>query len=97
VSKTVSRRAHVTLPLDLVADIDKLVGKRRRSAFLTEVAQREIMLRRQRKALWEAAGVWKDEDHPELAQGAAYWVRQMRSADMARENERLNELERSRD
>jgi hypothetical protein len=31
----------------LVADIDKLVGKRGRSAFLAEVAQREVNLRHQ--------------------------------------------------
>jgi len=76
-----------------VADIDKLVGKRGRSAFLTELAQREIKLRRQREALREAAGAWKDEDHPELAQGAAAWVRQIRLLD----NRRFDELERRRD
>lgn len=96
-TKILSRRAHVVLPVDLVADIDKLVGKRGRSAFLTEVARREIKIRRQREALRNAAGAWKDEDHPELAQGAAEWVRQMRALDMVRENERLEELERSRD
>jgi hypothetical protein len=93
VSKALSRRAHVVLPIDLVADIDKLVGKRGRSAFLTELAQREIKLRRQREALREAAGAWKDEDHPELAQGAAAWVRQIRLLD----NRRFDELERRRD
>jgi hypothetical protein len=82
----------VVLPVGLVADIDKLVGKRGRSAFLTEVAEREIKLRRQRQALRNAAGAWKDKDHPELAQGAAAWVREMRSLD----NRRFEELERRR-
>ena len=95
--KTLHRRAHVVLPVDLVAEIDKLVGKRGRSAFLTEVARREVMIRRQREALRNAAGAWKDEDHPELANGAAEWVRQLRAQDMVRENERLEQLERSRD
>jgi hypothetical protein len=76
----------------LVADIDKLVGKRGRSAFLTEVAEREIKLRRQREALREAAGAWKEEEHPELAEGAAAWVRQIRALD----DERFEELERRR-
>lgn len=96
-TKILHRRAHVVLPVDVVAAIDKLVGKRGRSAFLTEVAKREIMIRRQREALRQAVGAWKDEDHPELAHGAAEWVRQLRAADMVRENERLEELERSRD
>jgi len=93
VPKNLTRRAHVILPVDVVADIDKLVGKRGRSAFLTELAQREIKLRRQREALREAAGSWKDEDHPELAQGAAAWVRQIRALDF----ERFEELERRRE
>ena len=90
VSKTLSRRAHVILPVEVVAEIDKLVGKRGRSAFLTELAQREIKLRRQREALRETAGAWKTEDHPELAQGAAAWVRQIRALDAPR----LDDLER---
>lgn len=95
--KPSNRRAHVVLPVDLIADIDKLVGKRGRSAFLTEVGRREVMIRRQREALRDTAGAWKDEDHPELANGAAEWVRQLRAQDMVRENERLEQLERSRD
>jgi hypothetical protein len=55
------------------------------------------MIRRQREALRDTAGAWKDEDHPELANGAAEWVRQLRAQDMVRENERLEQLERSRD
>lgn len=93
VSKNLSRRAHVILPIDLVADIDKLVGKRGRSAFLTELAQREIKLRHQREVLRETAGAWKAEDHPELAEGAAAWVRQIRALDA----QRFEKLERHRD
>lgn len=93
VSKNLTRRAHVILPIDVVADIDKLVGKRGRSAFLTEIAQREIKIRRQRDVLRETAGAWKSEDHPDLAQGAVAWVRQIRALD----NQRFEELERRRD
>jgi hypothetical protein len=81
------------LPADVIAAIDKLVGKRGRSAFLTELAQREIKLRRQREALQEATGAWKAKDHPELAQGAAAWVRQIRAAGM----DRFEDLERRRE
>jgi hypothetical protein len=82
----------VVLPLEVVVGIDKLVGKRGRSAFLTEVAQRELKLRHQREVLRETAGAWKAEKHPELAQGAAAWVRQIRSLD----SERFDKLERRR-
>ena len=79
VPKSVSRRAHVVLPIEIIADIDKLVGKRGRSAFLAEVARDEIQRRKQRNALRAAKGAWKDEDHPELKDGAAAWVNQMRA------------------
>ena len=58
--------------------IDTVVGKRGRSAFLTQAAERELMRLRQIKALQSAAGSWRDEDHPELKQGAAKWVRKLR-------------------
>ena len=93
VPKNLNRRAHVILPVDVVADIDKLVGKRGRSAFLAELAQREIKLRRQREALRDAAGAWKDEDHPELAHGAAAWISRIRSLG----SDRIEELERRRE
>jgi hypothetical protein len=93
VRKNLSKRAHVILPVDVVADIDKLVGKRGRSAFLAELAQREIKLRRQRDVLQETAGAWKSQDHPELAQGADAWVRKIRDLD----TQRFEELERCRD
>jgi hypothetical protein len=34
-----------------------------------------LMRRRQLEALQAAAGAWKNEDHPELAQGSGQWVR----------------------
>jgi len=93
VQKNVSRRTHVILPVDVVADIDKLVGKRGRSAFLAEVARDEIQRRQQREALRAADGAWKDEDHPELKDGAAAWLRQIRSESETR----ASEIERRRD
>jgi len=93
VPKNLSRRAHVVLPVDVVADIDKLVGKRRRSAFLTEVARDEILRRKQRNALRASKGAWKDEDHPELKDGPAAWVSQMRSESETR----FHEIEQHRD
>jgi hypothetical protein len=92
VPKTLTRRAHVILPLDVVAGIDKLVGKRGRSAFLAELAQREIKLRLQREVLLDIAGAWKTEDHPELAHGAASWIKEIRALDAGR----FEEMERRR-
>ena len=91
--KNLSRRAHVILPIDVVTEIDKLVGKRGRSAFIAEVARDEIQRRQQRNALRAAKGAWKDEDHPELKDGAAAWVSQIRSES----EKRFQQIEQHRD
>lgn len=78
-----NRRTHVVLSDQLVKDIDTLVGSRQRSVFITQAAEKELMRRRQIQALKAAAGAWKDEDHPELKQGSAKWVNNLRQ-----ENER---------
>ena len=79
-----TKRTHVILPELLVDQIDRLVGKRGRSRFLAEVAEREIARLRQVRALERAAGAWKDEDHPELKEGAARWIETLRAQDEER-------------
>jgi Arc/MetJ-type ribon-helix-helix transcriptional regulator len=79
-----AKRTHIVIPQQLVAEIDTLVGKRRRSTFLTQAAEKELMRLRQLKALEAAAGSWKDKDHPELKQGAAKWVDKLRRQDEKR-------------
>ncbi len=74
-----NQRTHVVIPSELVAQIDSLVGRRGRSRFLVAAAAQELRRLRQLKALKAAAGCWKDRDHPELAAGAAKWVRTLRA------------------
>jgi hypothetical protein len=74
----IARRTHIVIPQELVSEIDALVGKRGRSAFLTEAAEKELTRLRQIRALEAAVGSWKDRDHPELKEGAAKWVRKLR-------------------
>ena len=83
------RRAHVFLPDDLLAEVDALVGPRGRSAFLTEVVREAVNGRRLLQFLSSQEPIWKDEDHPELAQGANAWIRQLRDEDLRREREQL--------
>ncbi len=74
-------RTHVVLPDELLKRIDALVGKRGRSAFLAEIAEQEVKRRSLIKFLSTPGPIWKDEDHPELKNGARAWVRKMREAD----------------
>jgi metal-responsive CopG/Arc/MetJ family transcriptional regulator len=84
-------RTHIVIPSDLVHEIDELVGRRQRSAFLVQVASQEVKRLRQLKALERAAGSWKDEDHPELKDGAAEWVHELRNLS----NKRLERIHRN--
>ncbi len=78
------KRTHIILPEDLLAEIDHLVGERGRSAFLTEVIQREIQRRKLLAALREARGCWKAEHHSELRDGSEAFVDRLRAENEAR-------------
>ncbi len=67
------------LPEDLVKEIDELIGRRKRSKFITKVTRKELKRIHLQRALERAAGAWKDEDHPELEKKGTYkWVRDFR-------------------
>jgi len=73
-----TRRTHIVIPEPLVTEIDRLVGKRGRSEFLTQAAQKELRRLQQIRALEGVAGAWKDKNHPELKAGANQWVKGLR-------------------
>ncbi|MBV9158867.1 MAG: hypothetical protein JO097_21585 [Acidobacteriaceae bacterium] len=77
------KRAHILLPEELLAELDRLVGERSRSAFLIDLIERELQRRKLLAALREARGSWKAEDHPELERGSEVFVERLRA-----ENER---------
>ena len=77
-------RTLVAIPRQLATAIDKIAGEKQRTSFIVDLLHREVRRREQREALREAAGSWKDEDHPELAGGADAWVREMRQESVKR-------------
>ena len=79
-----TKKSQVVLPQDLVREIDKIAGSRGRSAFLADLARREIKRQRLLQLFKRKKPIWKDEDHPELKDGAATWVRKMRSGSETR-------------
>jgi metal-responsive CopG/Arc/MetJ family transcriptional regulator len=78
------KRAHVILPADLLAGVDRLVGERGRSAFLSNLVRREIQRRNLLAALREARGSWKTEEHPELEEGSEAFVDRLRGENETR-------------
>ena len=77
-------RTHITLPKEVLDDLDQLVEKRQRSRFIAEAVRKELLIARQKNALRQAVGTWKDKDHPELKGGSSAWVRKLRQESEAR-------------
>jgi len=78
------KRTHVVIPEELVEEIDRLLGKRKRSWFIVRSVKREIQRLNFLKAVKETAGTWNDEDHPEFKKGVENWVRYLRDEDEKR-------------
>ena len=73
------RRAHVVMPIELVQEIDALVGQRGRSQFLEEAAMEKLQ-RMRRIAAFERALDTRTEGIPdwETTESAEKWVRELR-------------------
>jgi hypothetical protein len=85
-------RAHVVMPEKLAKEIDALVGPRGRSAFLVETAEKEVKRRKLLAILNSEEPIWREEDHPDIAElGAASWVHNLRQEQSSRQK-RLDEL-----
>ncbi len=78
------QRAIIQIPQQLAAELDQLAGPGHRSKFAVEVLQREVQRKRLIKIFESKEAIWKNEDHPELKQGADEWVRQMRQESESR-------------
>jgi hypothetical protein len=76
-------RAHVVLPTDLLAAVDRLVGRRARSRFVAEAIAEKVARLRQRRLLTAAAGALAAREIPGWDDGAA-WVHQLRAQDASR-------------
>lgn len=80
----VTKRTHVVVPEELVKEIDRLSGKRKRSWFITQAVRKEIQRLNFLKAVKETAGAWQDKDHPEFKKGIDNWVTKLREEDEKR-------------
>ena len=91
-----STRTLVELPPDLAAEIDKLVGPRKRSTFVAELVEREVKRLRLMKLLSDDKPWWKDEDHPEWPEGDSdAWVRKLREESETRHRRRMGLVDKT--
>ena len=59
-------KAHLVLPREILEEVDKIAGKKRRSLFIAEATQEKLERERFLKVLEETKGAWTDKNHPEL-------------------------------
>ena len=83
-------RAHIVIPRELVASIDRLVGKRARSRFVVEAVSEKLARERRAEVLSAAAGALAGDAVPEWDDSTA-WVRRSRARDTARLERLWNE------
>ncbi len=73
-------KTHLAIPEDLVAEVDRIAGKRRRSLFIAEATREKLAKERFLTVLEETSGAWTDRNHPELttAKSVESYVREKR-------------------
>jgi hypothetical protein len=76
-------RLHIALDDELVADLDRRVGPRRRSAFIAELIRRGLEDERRWDDIEAALGALDDTGH-EWDDDPAAWVRAQRQNDARR-------------
>lgn len=70
---------NLSLPKDLVEELDAIAGKRNRSAYVEAVLEKQLRRERMRRA-WEAArGSWKDHPDFPTSDAVVEWVRARRA------------------
>lgn len=70
---------NLTLPSDLVEEIDEIAGPRGRSRFVEEAVRRAVKRERLRIAATRAAGAWRDHPLFPNSEAVVEWVRRGRA------------------
>ena len=71
----------IKIPEELAQELDRLAGAEHkpRAEYVIDVLWRDVRRNKQREALKLSSGSWNTAEHPELAQGGAAYVEQIRS------------------
>jgi hypothetical protein len=81
-----TEKVSVTLPRELAGEIRSMVAQGEVSIFFTQALEHYLAYRKQKLALEEGFGAWKDENHPDLntTQASTDYVRNLREEDKKR-------------
>jgi hypothetical protein len=82
-----TEKVSVTLPRELTGEIRSLVSQGEVSAFFAEALEHYLLYLKQKLALAEGFGAWKDENHPGLmtSEDSVNYVRSLRENDRQRQ------------
>jgi hypothetical protein len=83
-------RTHISLPEDLLQEIDELVGARKRSAFIEDAVRRRMVNERQRQMLnyLDSLPPLPDDDPSWGGLSGVEWEDKIRAEELAIERER---------
>ncbi len=82
--KVLTKQANFLLPKELLEDLKKNVPRMEQSKVVAEALKKELKSIKLKKALKESFGAWKNEQHPELAEGTDKYIRRTRKSSRAR-------------
>jgi len=82
--KVLTKQANFLLPKELLEDLKKNVPRMEQSKVVAEALKKDLKSIKLKKALQESFGVWKNEQHPELAEGTDKYIRRTRKSSRAR-------------
>jgi hypothetical protein len=80
ISSKAVQKLTVSLPIILVERLRALVPLHKRSLFIAEAVEERLALEEQIAAIETAAGIWKDENHPDMQTGEEIdrWLTKLR-------------------
>lgn len=74
-------RLHMTLPEQLIADLDAVVDRRQRSAFIESAIREKLAREKQRASLRRTAGILRGSKSAASSPEMTAWVRALREKD----------------
>lgn len=78
-------RTHIIVPEELIEEIDRIAGKRKRSRFVEEAIREKLEREALGRAMKEVKGMLDPADYPEWStpEKVSAWIRESRAEDDA--------------
>lgn len=78
--RILTKQANFLLPKDILEDLRNNVPRMEQSKVVAEALRKELKRLKLKRALEESFGIWKNNNHPELADGTGKYIRRTRKS-----------------